>query len=121
MKLSAPSKTRFTFHFLRCTNKCRWLMSAICSLLLVLAPAAPSAAYKSEWVNFPALEEFNGRPVQLDALVYRPAGQGPFPALVLMHGCSGMYASNGNVTRSYLHWLEVLAGNGFVAALVDSF
>jgi dienelactone hydrolase len=98
-----------------------WLKALICSLLLLVAPVAPSAAYESEWVSFPALEEFNGRPVQLDALVYRPAGKGPFPALVLMHGCSGMYASNGNVTRSYLHWLEVLAGNGFVAALVDSF
>jgi len=96
-------------------------MSAICSLLLVLAPAAPSAAYKSEWVNFPALEEFNGRPVQLDALVYRPAGNGPFTALVLLHSCSGMFASSGEVTRSYLHWAELLAGYGYVALLVDSF
>lgn len=91
------------------------------AFLLLAASVAPSAAYQSEWVSFPALEEFNGRPVQLDALVYRPAGKGPFPALVLMHGCSGMYARNGNVTRSYLHWVELLAGNGYVALLVDSF
>ena len=98
-----------------------WLKRLVCSWLLVLAPVATSAAYQSEWVRFPALEEFNGRPVELDALVYRPHGKGPFPALVLMHGCSGMYARNGNVTRSYLHWAELLAGNGYVAALVDSF
>ena len=74
-----------------------------------LSPVAPSAAYKSEWVSFPALEEFNGRPVKLDGLLYRPAGKGPFPALMLMHGCSGMFASNGEVTQSYLHWAELLA------------
>lgn len=98
-----------------------WLKALICSVLLLVAPVAPSAAYKSEWVSFPALEEFNGRPVKLDGLVYRPTGKGPFPALVLMHGCSGMFASSGEVTRSYLHWAELLAGNGYVALLVDSF
>jgi dienelactone hydrolase len=102
-------------------NASGWLKALICSLLLLVAPVAPSAAYQSEWVRFPALEEFNGRPVKLDSLLYRPAGKGPFPALVLMHGCSGMFASNGEVTRSYLHWAELLAGNGYVALLVDSF
>ena len=105
----------------RFTSAGGWLKPLICAFLLLLAPAAPSAAYKTEWVTFPALEKFNGRDVALDALVYRPAGKGPFPALVLMHGCSGMYAQSGEVTRSYLHWVELLAGNGYVAVLVDSF
>ena len=105
----------------RLTSANGWLKALICAFLLLLAPVAPSAAYKSEWISFPALEEFNGRPVKLDGLLYRPAGKGPFPALVLMHGCSGMFASSGEVTQSYLHWAELLAGNGYVALLVDSF
>jgi dienelactone hydrolase len=93
----------------------------ICTLLLLVASVAQGSAYESEWVKFPALEKFHDRAIELDGLVYRPADKGPFPALVLMHGCSGMYASGGNVTPSYVHWLELLAGNGYVAVLVDSF
>ncbi len=87
----------------------------------LLAAVAPSAAYEIEWVKFPALKEFNGQAVELEALVYRPTSGGPFPALVLMHGCGGMYTRGGNVTRSYRHWLDLLAENGYVALLVDSF
>jgi len=87
----------------------------------LLAAVAPSAAYESEWVRFPALKDFNGEAVELEGLMFRPTGKGPFPALVLMHGCGGMYTRSGNVTRSYLHWIDLLAENGYVAVLVDSF
>jgi dienelactone hydrolase len=93
----------------------------VCLLLLLVASSARSAAYVIEWVGFPALKDFNGKTVELDALMYRPTGKGPFPALVLMHGCGGMYTRSGNVTRSYRHWVELLAENGYVALLVDSF
>jgi dienelactone hydrolase len=44
----------------------------------------------------------------------RPAGQGPFPAVVLLHGCGGL--------EPYLGaWAERLAGWGYVALAVDSF
>lgn len=102
------------------TNVGRWRRALIGSVLLV-AWAVPAAAYKTEWVKFPALDQFNGSSIELDALIYRPIGKGPFPALVLLHGCSGMYASSGDVTQSYLHWVELLAGNGYAALLVDSF
>ena len=89
---------------------------------LALAAAGPAAAsYDTEWVEFPALEEFNGSPVQLSGLVFRPRGTGPFPALVLMHGCGGLYTNQGYVTASYRHWAELLALDGYVALLVDSF
>lgn len=89
---------------------------------LALAAAGPAAAnYDTQWVEFPALEEFNGQPVQLSGLMYHPLGPGPFPALVLMHGCGGMYTNQGYVTASYRHWAELLALEGYVALLVDSF
>jgi dienelactone hydrolase len=89
---------------------------------LALWASRPSAAnYDTQWVEFPALEEFNGEPVQLSGLMFRPLGTGPFPALVLMHGCGGMYTNQGYVTASYRHWAELLALDGYVALLVDSF
>ena len=92
----------------------------LCALLL-LASSAGSAAYETEWVEFPALKEFNGSPVQLSALMFRPRGAGPFPALVLLHGCGGMFTSQGDLTPSYRRWGELLSEEGYVVLLVDSF
>jgi len=93
----------------------------ICSLLLLAASAARAASYEVTWVEFPALREFDGAPVELSALLYRPQGPGPFPALVLLHGCGGMYTNSGYITASYRYWAELLALEGYIALLVDSF
>lgn len=98
----------------------RTCRSFIVSVLL-FASFCASAGYEVEWVEFPALNEFNGEPVQLSALQFKPAGRGPFPALVLMHGCGGMFTPSGYITESYRRWAELLSENGYVALLVDSF
>ena len=52
-------------------------------------------------------------PVRTPATLYRPAGAGPFPAVVLMHGCEGITAS--------LHaWAGWFSERGYVALVVDS-
>lgn len=84
-------------------------------------PIPARAAYDTEWVEFPALKEFGSEAVQLSALQFRPRGAGPFPALVLLHGCSGIHTPSGFITASYLRWAELLAEDGYVALLVDSF
>jgi dienelactone hydrolase len=88
--------------------------------LLLLAPAR-APAYEVSWVEFPALKEFQGEPVQLSALMFRPAGQGPFPAVVMLHGCGGLFTSSGYPTASYRYWGELAAQSGYVALLPDSF
>jgi len=88
---------------------------------LIVSGAAAGAAHEARWVEFPALQPFQDRPVTLRALEHRPPGPGPFPALVLMHGCSGMYTGKGEVTQSYQNWAALLAERGYVALLVDSF
>ncbi len=94
--------------------------TALCTLLLHASPS-PAASFEAERVAFPALKDFEGRQIELDAHLYRPQGPGPFPALVLLHGCSGMYTRRGELTHSYRHWAELLAARGYVALLVDSF
>jgi dienelactone hydrolase len=54
----------------------------------------------------------DGASVELDAWLYRPAGSGPFPAQVLMHGCSG-------VEGVHHVWAGRLARHGQVALVVD--
>jgi dienelactone hydrolase len=98
----------------------RWAAAALLTAALAL-PAPAGAFYDVEWVEFPALKEFGGEAVQLSALQFRPSGDGPFPAIVLLHGCSGMYTPSGYITASYRNWAELLALEGYVALLVDSF
>jgi dienelactone hydrolase len=54
-----------------------------------------------------------GTPLTVPAWELRPAGPGPFPAIVLMHGCAGVSASN----REWSQWFR---DQGYVALLVDS-
>jgi dienelactone hydrolase len=53
-------------------------------------------------------------PQEIVATLVRPAGAGPFPAVVQLHGCEGLKA------QSY-RWARWLAGHGYVALVVDSF
>jgi dienelactone hydrolase len=46
--------------------------------------------------------------------VWRPAGAGPFPAIVVLHGCDG-------VTGHHRTWAARLVSWGYMAAIVDSF
>lgn len=63
-----------------------------------------------------------GPGIELAGRLYRPDGPGPFPAFVLMHGCSGMWRRDGaEPTPAYAAWAEHWRRRGFVALLLDSF
>lgn len=47
-----------------------------------------------------------------------PSGDGPFPAVILMHGCSGL---GGAVGRGMARHADHLVDAGFVALILDSF
>jgi dienelactone hydrolase len=98
----------------------RLLKFLFCFLLLAAGEPA-CAAYDAEWVEFPALMEFNGSPVRLRALLFKPNGPGPFPAVVLLHGCGGLLTNSENLTASYGNWADRFAQSGYVALLPDSF
>ena len=54
-----------------------------------------------------------GAPRSIPAVEVRPEGAGPFPAMVLLHGCHGVSAS----TRDWAGWFR---SRGYVALIVDS-
>jgi dienelactone hydrolase len=86
----------------------------IVASLLVTAPSC-SAAGTAETVSFPGAE------VTLKAVLYRPAGSGPFPAVVALHGCAGLYEKSGSLSPRHADWAERLAAKGFVVLFPDSF
>ena len=56
--------------------------------------------------------------VEIPAEIRKPDGPGPFPAIVLMHDCSGLGPrSSGAPSR----WARLLAAQGYVVMIPDSF
>jgi dienelactone hydrolase len=59
-----------------------------------------------------------GASIEIPATLIKPDGDGPFPAVVVMHDCSGLGPrSSGSPAR----WAEQLVSQGFVVLLPDSF
>ncbi len=85
----------------------RGLFAAV--LLLNVGLLAGCAAENS----FTATSQFQGREVRLHGELYRPDGPGPFPAVVLLHGCSG-------IKENQRQWAGLLRDWGYVAYLLDS-
>jgi dienelactone hydrolase len=65
----------------------------------------------------------NAQGINLKGWLFKPEGQGPYPAVVLMPGCMGAYAPGDaqEIDSTYLEWSERLVDAGYVALLVDSF
>lgn len=102
-------------------------LGVLAALVLVLAAAMASARDEPGFqrVTIPLIEP--GKPVPADppvtGYVIAPAGRGPFPAVVLVHGCNGLdwdvpgrpgWVVLRNYGRRY-------AAHGYVALVLDSF
>jgi dienelactone hydrolase len=85
---------------------------------LALSSVAFAAAAAPETVHFTSLDGATN----LTAFLSRPADQGdaPRPALVLLHGCSGLVNKAGHVTAHYRTWTRALLQKGYVVLAVDS-
>src|SRR5688572_19999898 len=57
----------------------------------------------------------------LEARLYRPQGDGPFPAIVALHGCDGLRGQKGNVRKPLDAWGQHLSAAGFVVLFPDSY
>ncbi len=74
------------------------------------APAFPWASK----VSFYSLASKGKARTLLSGQLFKPRGPGPFPAVILVHGCSGL-------THWHISWAETVAAWGYVALLLDSF
>lgn len=87
-------------------------MKALRLSVFGIALSATAGAFAQSAVSFPSLA--TERPDSLSALVYTPEGAGPFPAVVLAHGCGG-------IGRNVHNWAAFLQKRGYVALVLDSF
>jgi dienelactone hydrolase len=89
------------------------LPAALVSLALLLTTAASAGGY--ERVRIPIDEG------QLEGVLYRPVGPGPFPAVVALHGCGGLWRDNGTLSMRHSDWGERLAASGIIVLMPDSY
>jgi dienelactone hydrolase len=76
-----------------------------------------------EVVHFPSLEDNGPGPpaTVLDGYLFRPAGEGRHPAIVGLHGCSGMFGrDSGQIRQIYRQWAAEFIRHGYAFLLVDS-
>jgi len=66
-----------------------------------------SAFRTPELVSFPTFDEVDGKPRQIPAWVYKPAGEGPFPVVVSIHGGPEGQSRPG-FSSVYQMWLDKL-------------
>jgi dienelactone hydrolase len=81
--------------------------------LMLLLPSGFGAAAQS--VSFPSVATANvaaGPPIK--AWLAKPAGEGPFPAVIVLHSCAG-------VGPHAYAWARLIGGWGYVTLVPDSF
>jgi len=97
----------------------RTLLAAI-ALLLAHAAAAqevePRDRRALETVHFASLDGVT----DLTAYLGRHEGSAPRPAVVLMHGCSGLLNEKGRIIPLYRAWMRALFAQGYDVLTVDS-
>lgn len=90
-----------------------------------------AGAFVAANLIIPALA-WNSTPVDVDfknidgtviqGKLFSPAAlAAPAPAVIMLHGCAGVYNSNGNISGIYREWADRLVAAGYVALLVDSY
>ena len=83
----------------------------------------PAVAATQEKVSFPSTDGDlkGGPPTTITGYLYKPAGSGPFAAVVSMPGCDGVLGGKGEIHPWYGQWGEILSRGGYIVLLVDSF
>jgi dienelactone hydrolase len=91
------------------------LATFVFALMVAMPANAANAA------GGPDSVEFAQGDVTLKAALYRPEGTGPFPAVVALHGCGGLYDRAGALGPRYRDWAQHLAKAGFAVLYPDSY
>ena len=78
--------------------------------------AVANTPARAETVTIPA------GTVALTSELLTPPGIGPFPVVVALHGCGGLYTKSGSkLTARHRDWSDRLLDAGFAVLLLDSF
>src|SRR5580704_19127852 len=83
--------------------------------------ALAGIAYCASAYAAPAQVDIPAEGVTLHATLYRPDGDGPFPAVVALHDCGGLTHRPATLQQLYTEWANLLVAHGFVVLFPASF
>jgi dienelactone hydrolase len=90
----------------------------LASLFAVSPELRAEPARYTGWLETIQTTVRDGGTEQIPATVLKPPGDGPFAAVVVLHDCSGLGARSSGAP---LRWATLLAAQGYVAIVPDSF
>jgi dienelactone hydrolase len=91
----------------------------LAAILLAMHPGATAQAAGA--VAAAEAVEFREGDLTLKGMLFRPDGDGPFPAVIAMHNCAGLMNPSGTMRTRYRDWAQQLVKMGFVALFPDSY
>ncbi len=95
-------------------------MRLLLSTLSVIALSSCSTTNQSVPFVKPDVQFVSGDgKTQLRALFRKPTGSGPFPAIVLLHGCGGL-GRRGKLSSRHRAWMTHLVNAGYATLMIDS-
>lgn len=92
-------------------------------IVILCSLAAASGAFAGitpEQLAVPTAN-LSSSPTALKGFLFKPVGDGSHPAVIMMHGCGGAYATSSKLGERHRMWGEYLATHGYVALMLDSF
>lgn len=105
---------------MRCEGRslcCAAMAATLVALFSVQAVAQSDPFKRIEKVSLSARDGHEA----LTGYLLRPKGPGRHPAVVALHGCSGLFAKYGGLTSRHLDWGLRLSNEGYVVLFPDSF
>ena len=82
---------------------------------ILTATIQADVVFAQEHVSFP------GPGFNMEAEMFRPEGKGPFPAVIALHGCAGLYKRDGTLSARHVDWGQRLSKAGFMVLMPDSY
>jgi dienelactone hydrolase len=89
----------------------------LCTLSIALGLLIPSIAVAAP----PQHVSFAGTNLMMQGWLYRPAQPGRHPAVVALHGCSGLTDKSGQPSDRHADWGQRLAALGYIVLFPDSY
>ncbi len=86
-------------------------------IALILAPLS-GQANEGQVVHF---NSFDASETQIRGELFRPELDGPHAAIVMMHGCSGLYSKSGKMKTNSAAWVKRFVDWGYIVLAVDGF
>ena len=88
------------------------------SIAVFFSLIIPGGSVSANSLSIPSYENLGEMGATINGSVLKPEGEGPFPTVVLMHGCSGLDPA---VSIGLQNHATFLVENGYTALILDSF